>query len=100
MSKFKKVTKASKNDGNKFTIRDTQLSVKGIFKNGDKLGVIFKGKGKTTYEVLLTASRNGTTFYGVCPRGLKMPRVGKPEFYELATKEVIFYKLNTVIEVN
>ena len=82
-----KVTKSSQNDGDKITIRVN--AVEDIFDTeGDGIGLVdgrrfiltFKN-GKKSYDVAFKVSRNGTTAYGACPRGLRLPSVGKPCYY-------------------
>lgn len=89
MSNFKKVTKASKNDGNKFTIRASELDLVGKFQVGTKIVLTFGGNQGKSYDVVVTATRRGTTFYGECPRGLRMPAVGRPQRYFLLNKSTV-----------
>lgn len=77
------VTKASKKDGNKFTVRSSELGLNGVFQSGVKIVITIKGNGKKTHDVVLTSSRNGTTFYGECPTKIKMPSIGKPKYIEI-----------------
>ena len=84
-----KVTKASTKDSNKITIRSSQLGYAGVFQPGTKIVVSFNGTNGKTHDVVLKASRAGTTFYGDCPRALKMPSVGKPKYYTLSNKSMV-----------
>lgn len=82
-----KITKSSKKDKDKVTVRindiedifDTQGDGIGLV-DGRKFILTFK-TGRKTYDVAFRVSRDGTTAYGACPRGLRMPSVGKPVYY-------------------
>jgi hypothetical protein len=94
--KFIKATKASARDNGKFTFSASEISsafaygevdfsavynVMGSYE--DKVIMTIKGDTNKKYDVVLSPSRNRKTFYAECPRGLKMPSVGKPAYYEV-----------------
>lgn len=87
-----RATKASARDNGKFTFSTSELhKATGYSKIyttayfGQKIILTVKGDTNRKYDVVLSPSRNGNTFYGDCPRGLKMPSVGRPVFYKVVS---------------
>ena len=85
-----KITRASRRDNNKITIRTNQLYA-GIWHSGAKFVVTFKGKNGKTHDVVFTASRKGTTAYADKPSSLRMPAMSKGLYYTVIARSGVIY---------
>lgn len=85
-----KATRASARDKNKFTVATSELNLTDDLA-GCPIVLELKGEGRKTHKVYMEPSRKGTTYYGDCPRTLKVPAVGKPTYYTLVDVGLVLY---------